>query len=177
MRVRDRILKPVYDKWSCEGRYVFIDKGRMVDILQRKLAVDTLLQKDGGEVVAIEEKIVRWSGREYDSLCLETDSCTVPGHESQGWMHYSEADYLFYCMCQGPIGGSSEKCGADCQNCWKLQCFIVEFQPLKEWFWPRYETFSPFKMKDTINHTAGRVVPVRQIARDMKVLKRTFKWQ
>src|ERR1044071_1908301 len=89
--MRDRILAPsFYKEYAVEGRYVFIDKGRLASTFQRRFAVDTILQGKDGQACCIEEKIVRWPERRkpYDAFTLETRSCTVPGHESPGWMEY-----------------------------------------------------------------------------------------
>lgn len=143
---RDNILVPgFYEKYATDGRYVLIDKGRFATILQKRMSVDTIVQSKDGRAVAIEEKIVRWPGYQYQNFCLETDSCTKPGHESQGWMHYGEADYLLYCFQQ--TDGS-------------LFCHLMDFQLLKEWFWPRAETFPTFGPLNTLNATTGRKVPV-----------------
>lgn len=140
-KVRDSVLAPgYYGLYSTGGRYVFIDKGRLATILQKRFAVDTILQGKDGEAVCIEEKIVRWPGYRYRSYCLETDSCTKPGHESQGWMHYGQADFLLYCFMQPD----------------QLECHLIDFQKLKAWFWPIASTLPSFGPLDTINRSAGR---------------------
>lgn len=148
---RDRILAPqFYDKYALKGRYVFMDKGRLASIIQKRFAADTILQSRNGDAVAIEEKIVRWrkSGKPYKAFCLETDSCTVPGHESEGWMVYGKADYLLYCFQQAD--GS-------------LICYLIDFIKLCEWFWPRVSTFNVFRMQETLNKSCGRVVDIADV--------------
>ena len=147
--VRGALLVPgFYKQYAQEGRYVFIDKGRLAKTLQKRYAVDTIYQDVEGGAVCIEEKIVRWPGYQYRSFCLETDSCTVPGHESQGWMHYGEADYLLYCFHQETDS---------------LSCYLIDFKKLQEWFWSISETFSDFYMKNTLNKTKGKVVPIADV--------------
>lgn len=153
--VRNRILVPLfYRKHSADGRYVFLDKGRIADVLQRKHEVDTIIQSRDGGVVAVEEKIVRWKGKVYDKFFLETKSCTNVGHESDGWMVYGSADYLFYCFSR------DERDSA-------LDCYLVDFQKLKEWFWPRCERWSEFVMPFTPNHTAGRLTPIAEVVAEV----------
>ncbi len=143
--VRDRVLAPgFYGSYAVEGRYVFIDKGRLATKLQREFAVDTIVQGKNGAAICIEEKIVRWPGRKYTAFTLETQSCTVPGHESAGWMTYAEADYLLYCF--------EEADGS-------LDCYLIDFPKLQEWFWKRDTEFPIFHMT-TENRTTGRVVPI-----------------
>ena len=147
--IRDRILVPQFYQKRCNGRYVLMDKGRLATFMQRRMAVDTIAQLKGGEAASVEEKIVRWpkSGRAYTAFCLETESCTVPGHKSSGWMVYGEADYLLYCFHQKDDS---------------LDCHLIDFQRLKEWFWPDEETWPVFQMP-TQNRTRGRLVPISRV--------------
>ena len=90
--IRDAVLVPGFYGRIKSGRYVFMDKGRLSDILQKRYAVDTFIQADNGDASAIEEKIIRFpvkKGKPHTAFCLETRSCTVPGHESPGWMAYA----------------------------------------------------------------------------------------
>ena len=155
--VRDRVLAPgFYGRHAFAGRYVFIDKGELALRLQREFAVDTIMQSRDGRAVCIEEKIVRWPGYAYTAFTLETESCTVPGRESKGWMHYGQADFLLYAMHRPDDS---------------LLVHLVDFQKLKAWFWPRVETFSVFAMRDTLNKSAGRKVPISDIEASMRVWK------
>jgi hypothetical protein len=147
--IRDSILAPhFYGKYSVGGRYVFIDKGALATQLQRDFAVDTIAQGKDGHAVCIEEKIVRWKGREYEAFSLETKSCTVPGHEKTGWMEYGQADYLLYAF-QRPD--------------FDLNVWLINFPKLKDWFWKNEPHFPSFKMKSQ-NCTAGRVVPISAVS-------------
>jgi len=69
--IRDRILKPFYEKYSFESRFVFADKGKLATTLQREIAVDTVVQKKENELAGIEEKIVRWPGYSYTAFTFE----------------------------------------------------------------------------------------------------------
>lgn len=147
-KVRDTVLAPgFYGRFGFEGRYVFIDKGRLAETLQRRFAVDTIVQGKAGRAVCIEEKIVRWPGYRYDAYCLETDSCTRPGRESQGWMHYGQADYLFYCFVQPA----------------RVECHLIDFPALRAWFWPVHATFPTFGPLATLNASAGRKAPIAAV--------------
>jgi hypothetical protein len=148
---RDRFLAAFYGEHAFDGRYVFVDKGALATRLQREFAVDTLLQGKQGDLVPIEEKIVRWKGRTYDAFCLETDSCTVRGHEDMGWMYYGQALWLFYCFEQ-----------ADLRS---LLCYLISFPELQRWFFANMDTFPMFRMKDTVNRTTGRVVSIAAVQR------------
>lgn len=148
LQVRDRFLAPFYGRYSLEGRYVFVDKGRCARLIQKRMAVDTIAQSRRGGAVCIEEKIVR---REYPCFFLETESCTKPGHESSGWMTYAEADYLLYCF--ETASGSA------------LKCYLIDFPALKEWFWKEHGRFRRHQMRGTLNETAGQLVPIHEVQR------------
>jgi hypothetical protein len=152
-RVRDAILVPQFYQARTAGRFVLMDKGRLADFLQRRMAVDTVVQGKNGEAVSIEEKIVRWPGYTYTAYCLETESCTVPGHESPGWMQYGDADYLLYCFQQADES---------------LACDLIPFPQLRDWFWPLADTFPVFQMT-TRNRTRGRKVPIAVVKENMPV--------
>jgi len=141
--VRDRILAPGF--YAASGQYVFLDKGRLAAILQKRFAVDTIVQGRDGRAICIEEKIVRWPGYRYTAFSLETRSCTVPGRESDGWMVYGEADYLHYCFHQEDDS---------------LDCYLIDFPRLKEWFWRLADSFPVFGPLETSNASMGRLVPI-----------------
>jgi hypothetical protein len=148
-RVRDLVIGPgLYGPFSQDGRYVYIDKGRLATILQKQFAVDTIVQSTNGSAVCIEEKIVRWPGYRYESLTLETKSCTIPGYEADGWMSYGQADILNYAMCQRDGN---------------VEVTLIPFQKLQAAFWPNVDNF-----KETVtsqhNRTACRVVPLKWIS-------------
>jgi hypothetical protein len=156
-QIRDKILAPYfYGEYAIDGRYVFIDKGKLATRLQREYAVDTILQGKNGDAICIEEKIVRWPGanrgrlREngYSAFTLETMTCTVPGRERKGWMEYGEADYLLYCFC------NREETA--------LNCYLIDFPALKDWFWPRIDTWS-VTTTEQLNRSECRIVPIAEV--------------
>lgn len=148
--MRNRLLAPFYGELAIDGRFVFLDGGRFAtDIAQRQLAVDTIVQLAGGRVVAIEEKIVRWKGVVYPAYCLETESCTVPGHEKPGWMCYAESDILLYCF-QTEAGD--------------LDAHFLDFPRLRTWFERRNHEFRTFGPLNTLNRSTGRLAPIDAVA-------------
>lgn len=157
--IRDRLLKPFYHAHSFENRYVFADKGKLADVLQREMAVDTVLQAKQNALYSIEEKIVRWPGRYYTAFALETWSCTVPGRERQGWMYTAQCDYLFYCFVQ-----------EDEKSCIS---YLIPFGKLKDWFFEndRYLQFAT-TITEQINKTQCRVVPIEIVTNAISEVKR-----
>lgn len=148
-RIRDVVLAPrLYDRHAHGGRYVFIDKGKLASVLQKRYSVDAIMQGRDGRAICIEEKIVRWPGYVYRDFCLETDSCTIPGRESAGWMQYGQADYLLYCF---------ETEAGD------LDCYLIDFPALREWFWPRLDRYKIFGPLQTLNRSMGRKVPIKDV--------------
>ena len=147
--IRNRFLAPWYRSVSVDGRFVFNDKGRCALIVQKRLAVDTIIQRKSGEAAYIEEKIVR---SEFPNFFLETESCTNRGHESHGWMFYAECDFLHYCFLTARD---------------TLRCYMIDFPALKSWFWTRHEKWPEHTVANTINHSRGRLVPVLELCRNV----------
>lgn len=148
-RVRDLVLGPgLYDRFHV-ARYVYVEKGRLAEELQQR-ACDTLVNNDKGELVAIEEKIVRWTGEAYKAVTLEVMSCTVPGREKVGWIHKDHdgaADWLNYAMCQGD--GT-------------VKCYLIPFQKLKAAFNGSARQF-PETTSTQVNRTRCAVVDLAWI--------------
>ena len=150
--MRDVVLVPWYYSFAFEGRFVLLDGSRTPAerLIQKQAGIDTIVQvRAYNEWTSIQEKIVAFpkNGRPYTAICLETDSCTIPGYESKGWMHYGCADRLLYCF---------ETFEHD------LDCLDIDFHALRAWFWPRVTSFRTFRMEEE-NRTAGCVVPIADI--------------
>lgn len=145
---RDQFLKPFYS-WLSSGRFVFLDRGPLVKELQTQMHVDTFLQDCDGYLIGIDEKLVRWPGYEYTHYTLETQSCTVPGRLSKGWMYSSKCDLLVYCF-QRP----NDRCVVH----------TIPFKNLQTWFFEssrfsRYERW----VSDQINRTECYKVPIADV--------------
>lgn len=149
-KMRDTYLVHFYQEYSLNGRYVFIDKSACSTLLQKQLAVDTIYQSKNGGSICIEEKIEQWPGYQRVNFALEVDSCTTPGRESKGWMHYARADYLLYAFAyEGDTG---------------LDVYLIDFHKLRQWFWSlpkRYPTY----IMPTINRTRFEKVPIQDVRR------------
>lgn len=157
--LRDTLLVPWYRRVAKDGRFVLNDKGRCALLVQKRMAVDTILQGKEGRAVYIEEKFTRKprdGRRDLTNLFLEVDSCTVPGYESPGWMVYADSDYLLYCFHR--LSGS-------------LECFLIDFPELKSWFWPVAKKYREYTMPDTSNHTRGRLVPIAVVRANVKTTR------
>jgi hypothetical protein len=164
-RLRDKILAPLfYGKYALDGRYVTVDKGRMATILQKRYAVDTIVQRRDGGAISIEEKIVRWpkTDRPYTAFALETKSCTVAKRESPGWMFYGQADYLLYCFANR----------AETQ----LDCYLIDFPQLQDWFWPRHTSY-PVSVTEQCNRTECRIVPIAEVCGSVPTWRRCIGYE
>jgi hypothetical protein len=157
-RIREKVLKPFYKRYSFENRFVFTDKGSLADILQKQYAVDTIAQKQDNEIVAIEEKIVRWKGRAYTAFTLETWSCTTAGRERKGWMYTAKCDVLLYCFTQEDES---------------VIAYSIPFPKLQEWFFDnnRFEKYVTTKTAQ-INQTECRVVPIDDVMKGVAGTKK-----
>lgn len=149
-QVRNRTLAPYYKNISHDGRFVFLDKGKLATRLQREFAIDTIIQGKGNSVVGIEEKIVRWPGYSYSAYTLEVMSCTVPGREKKGWMYYSTCDYLLYCFVQSDLVS--------------INAHLIPFKKLQDWFFDgdRY-TYYRSSFTEQINRTETKIVPIDDV--------------
>jgi hypothetical protein len=162
--IRDRILAPYfYQKYSVQGRYVFIDKGALASQIQKEFAVDTIVQGKNGAAICIEEKIARWpkppKRAPLTAFALETKSCTVPGHEKTGWMSYGQADYLMYCF-----ANEAET---------SLDCYLIKFPDLQKWFWPQHLRW-PRSVSNQINKTECRIVSIDQVKENIGFYRRVI---
>jgi hypothetical protein len=144
--VRDGVLVPWYAKTF--ANFVLLDGLGLARILQKRDGVDTVVQSIDGAIF-IEEKIVRWPGFQYTDYCIETQSCTTPGHESPGWITTGRADRLLYCFEQADGG---------------LHAHWIDFPKLRAWFLPRQEEFATWGPLETLNGSKGRKVPIAAVA-------------
>src|SRR3990167_9639384 len=119
-------LKEFYRVKAYDGRFVFINKNKLLSKWLQENAVDTIMQISDSDEVYIEEKIVRWKGKKYEATTLETMSCTIPGREKDGWMKFSRADILAY--------GFEQENG-------DIELYLISFPKLKEWFWRNWRLF------------------------------------
>jgi len=146
--MRDTYLVHFYRAYSMDNRYVFVDKSACSSLLQKELAIDTIYHSKHGGSVCVEEKIEQWPGYQRTNFALEIESCTNPGRERKGWMHYAKADYLFYAFAyDGDMG---------------LDAYLIDFPKLRKWFWSlsvRYPTHT----MDTINRTRVELTPIQDV--------------
>lgn len=138
---RDAILVPKFYDVRWPKKYRFTDG----DVELQRQGVDTVVEDAHALELTIDEKIVHWPGYAYKDFALETVSCSVPGRESVGWMTSGRSDYILYCM-QQPRGD--------------LWCHLIEFRPLKKWFYANEDRFPPFGPLNTMNRSMGKRVPI-----------------
>ena len=157
--VRDLVLKPWYKEHEGIMFFEFCDEGLLSKYLQ-KIGIDTVIEKKNEELIAIEEKIVEWpidkdtkmdKDEPYSSYALETESCTNPGHESDGWMRTATSNYLFYCFIQ--------------KDRKSLMAHLIDFPKLQEWFFEndRYKKEFHPTTTDKENHTRCYLVPIGRV--------------
>ncbi len=159
-RLRDTILVTKFYQVKYDDVITLDGGGDVISDLQIIYGIDTIVKNHGEETITFEEKIVKWKGKKYNSICFETWSCTVPSLKKLGWAHPtkgSNADKLIYCM---------ETKNGD------LDCILIhQFQKLKEWFWPRQNNYNA-TITNQRNHTECRLVPIDDIMDSFKDTKR-----
>lgn len=164
-QIRDRYLVKYYDLRS-NGRYIFIDdKSFCAFKLQKELAVDTIYQATDGKIYYVEEKI---DSKPRPNFALETDSCTTPGHEKEGWMHYAKSNLLLYGFVLEDERG--------------VDLYELQFQALKRWFWNGgkdkynnpYEGTGPYTMHNTYNKTRIWRTPITAVLEAPGVFPRRY---
>lgn len=163
--MRDRFYIPFYEHTAYRGRFTLIDKSVCSKAIQKQ-GIDTTFQVSHNASLCREEKIVRWPGFVYPYFFCETKSCTVPGHESIGWMEYTIADDLFY----GFVQDGEQAIDA---------YLIRNFQKFKKWFWEMYEVrkhdkyLREHRYKEHTNHfenrTCGLLVPIADVIQIVNV--------
>ncbi len=127
--MRDTVLVPQFYEARLKGRFLLLDGDDVLaTYIQRVHGADTIAIMPSGKLVSIEEKIVRLrrDGKQHDAFFIETESCTLVGKEKPGWMTYSQADFMLYCMETATAG---------------LDCHLFEMGFFKEWFWLNEQTF------------------------------------
>lgn len=154
-RLRDEILLPLfYDKfWP--NHYITLDGGNEAETIQNRDHVDTLVQQHNGDVLAFEEKIVRWphwedgspKDKPHSKAALETYTNTTSGRRKLGWSWTSKADSLLFCFAN--VRGTA------------LDCYKLNFGRLRHWFWTddKFKEFDIDKT-DQINQSEYRLVPI-----------------
>ena len=154
------LLDAFYQQYCYEQRYVFVDRSRCSNLLQREWKVDTMVQKDAQCSLAIEEKIVKWPANNtpYTAFFLETRSCTNKDHESDGWMKTSQADLLFYAFEIQDVG---------------LVAYLLDFPRLQHWFWHDYLPSLPhpgygLSIMPGANRTEGRLVAIATVVKQIR---------
>jgi len=145
--MRDAILVPQLYEKHYKGNYEL-------------LRYDDERAKGGADTIAngkrIDEKIVRWPKdreEEYTAFALELRSCTTDGHERLGWMSTNDVDLLLYCF-----SDRAEQ---------SLDCYVINFPKLKEWFFSVGEEAWPVTRTTQINKTECRVVPISDVRKNV----------
>ena len=128
--------------------------------IQRNCHVDCIVASQRGGSVAIEEKIVRWPGRHYTAICIETHSNLERTRETapDGWIYTSVADYLLYAFEQ-----EDER---------SLRVSVFNLPKLRDWFITYPGVFPITDDRSNIYYTTRcSVVALKKIPDDIYTLK------
>lgn len=143
---------------SDDGRYVRIEKGRLVPKLQQEIG-DVLLNRNGGTYSA-EVKIERVH---TGNLFLETISNGTPGWYKPGWLHTNEADLLLYHFLDRP--GSLYVCSLPRLKQWAFRERRVPCHP-NIWSYPEKQGGGP---PQQLNTTYGHIVPITVLKEEVRL--------
>jgi hypothetical protein len=130
---------------------------------QRKFKMDLEVELLPYVWFDIEEKVVRWpqNGKPHTAFYYETESCSLPGLITPGWMRDSEAECLMYAF-EIPARGLDIY-------------FSKQFQEIKDRFWQAMEKdrncFHWHRNKGK-NESQGRLVPIGLITRRFPQIER-----
>jgi hypothetical protein len=145
---RARLLAPIYERIFRAGLIKAYRKSKK-EVGPEQTRGDTLVWRHSGDVIGIEEKIVRPRHRNphdpYTALTLETESCVVEGYERNGWMWTGDYDLLLYVHCA--LGEAARG-------------YLFNFQRLRSWFVRHVEEF-PATFTEQRNRSRCRVVPLQ----------------
>ena len=159
VRRRDKIIAPFYKMHSRDGNVVYLDgDSPLCKIFQRVMHCDTVLNRlSTGALLGIDEKIRSPGWWLKDDILIETDSCTVPGHESLGWFYVSKADIVLYAVVHEDENGAT--------------CFPIPLTKARPWFDQHKTEFREQMVENTINGralwTRNLIVPRRRITREL----------
>ncbi len=145
------ILLPFLRMNCYKGQFVVTSKGQSSKFLQRTVG-DFLVNKSETEVVAIELKTEK---KETGNLFLEVWSNRDFDRRKHGWMHTLMADVLWYYF-------------IDTDN-----LYVLNFRELWRWAFverniERYREVEQ-KSYNQLNKTYGRIVPIKDIEKAIKV--------
>jgi len=153
----DRKLKNLWKQISYEGRFIFTGS----NLLQKTLGIDIILQSQNDDKdITIDTKHIRPRKKQLNCFFLEEESC--PDKKVLGWILKEDGwpDYIFYCFWI-----NENECKA----------YIIPFIPLREWFIKNREKYPLFQNIDTINKTTGRLVPIDQLSKEIKIIEKYIK--
>lgn len=150
---------PLYRELAYEGRFVSIvnsEHSKFSGKLQSR-EIDVFMQylQDNNAIsIGVEEKAQR---KPWGSLWIETDSCTIQGHERTGWIDTLEADYLNYGF--GIRDPNLTKLTDTATDYAAFDTYWIKFPEFREWF---RENIDLFETKYTFQHnrSAGKIVHI-----------------
>ncbi len=150
-KVRLQLEANFYPRFCRERRFVALERSDGSLYIQKHCHVDCVVANKSGGSATVEEKIVRWKGRVYDAVVIETHS-NLEGSGVQaigdGWIATSVADFLLYAFQQED--GS-------------LLVWVFDLPNLRKWFVPLCDQFPVTDTSNGPYHTRCRVVPLSRI--------------
>lgn len=144
-----------YPKFARDEKFVPLVRSRGSIYIQRNCHIDCVMASKKGGSITVEEKIVRWPGRKYTAMTIETHSNLERTQDQKigdGWIKTSTADYLLYAFQQENND---------------LLVWFFDMPELQRWF---ESNFLEYHISDTPNEfytTRCRIVPVGDIPKSI----------
>jgi hypothetical protein len=159
----DRFLRKLLHAEAYQGQMIVLGCSRPIaQFLQKRAGIDIIAQTPHGEIT-IDYKIVRWpeiKDRAYECFCIEDLSCSIPGHEQDGWIRTGQCDILLYCF--------------ESKDHSALRCHPLPFRDVQAWYAERWPDLPEYKHPNPINGrnlwTRGRLAPIKIIGKDLKLV-------
>jgi len=151
---RLRLEANFYAKYCRDNRFVSLERSDGSLYIQKHCHIDCVVASRAGGSLTVEEKIVRWKGRAYTAIVVETHSNlerTSDEPIGDGWIKTSVADCLLYAFEQED--GS-------------LRVWLFDLPKLRGWFMQNFERFAVTDKRNDFYTTRCRVVPLDQIPSD-----------
>lgn len=153
-RLLDTRLYPCY---AYQGRFVRLgsDPHRCEGKIQMRLHADVLMQRDANSCIAVEEKIVRYPGYDYQHLVVETHAQWHPQDAEpcgDGWIRDTQAECLLWAF-ETRTGG--------------LRLWLLDYPSFRAWFFDQWHSFARCEVRNGNGITVLRKVPLRAIPRSL----------
>lgn len=167
---KDWLLEDYWGKNSYGGKYIIVDDKDL-----QKAGID-ILMRDPNHPFKNKKIDTKHDSKFTGNVMLEEFSCTITGHEADGWLTKKGPCPHKIIFCFWPeCDDCKTRYNSGCRDCPRntLKCIIYEsdFQSLKNWFLKNKNNYPLFTQK-TNNKSAARVTKIEDLERE-DIMKKT----